>query len=683
MSARVPRDRALARQAARRRRHARRRAAAAVVVLLLAALAAGLVIGSSGQRGAAGPGRTTVAQQAVPRLAPPGPIPGYLLIADRGNNRMLLVDSARHILWRYPRPGVPLAMPFQFDDDTFFGPRADRIVSNQEDQQTIQIISFPAGRVLWRYGHVNVKGAAAGYLNTPDDAYLLKNGLVSVADAYNCRVIYISPAHTIVKQFGTAGTCAHGPPRTLGAVNGATPLPDHGVLVSEISGSWIDDISAKGHVRWAVQAPVSYPSDPQYLGPNRILLADYAHPGAAVIMTRTGHVLWKYAPSSGPGELNHPSLATLVAPDLIAINDDYRDRVVLVSIRTKRIVWQYGHNDVPGTAPGYLNTPDGLDLLSTAAAQGSRATRALLLRELHRASARGARSASPTAPGTATLAVVPTRLRLAASVERELALRSGSSVILAGGLDASGNSTSGVFRFDPRSGRLTQLGSLPQAFHDAAGALLGSTLLVFGGGTSQSSSTVQSFDLTRGKGRVIGQLPRALSDLVSVTVGNDVYLIGGYDGRSPRAEIYRTSDGVHFQLAGRLPVGLRYPAVAAVGPRILIAGGVGAGGVSSSVYAFDSTTGKTTRVAELPSPVAHAGAAAFGGSVFVVGGADAAGNTVGTISRVDLLQRRAELVPGSIDVSDAGLVVIGSHVFVFGGARQGSAVASIEELQLR
>jgi len=29
---------------------------------------------------------------------------------------------------------------------------------------------------------------------------------------------------------------------------------------------------------------------------------------------------------------------------------------------TGKIVWQYGHTGVPGTAPGYLNDPDGVDV---------------------------------------------------------------------------------------------------------------------------------------------------------------------------------------------------------------------------------------------------------------------------------------------------------------------------------
>jgi hypothetical protein len=313
-------------------------------------------------------GRTAAAQRrpAVPRtranLVLPGPFHGYLLIADRGNNRMLLVDGAKRVLWSYPKrtPG----MPFRFDDDTFFGPALDRIISNQEDQDTIEVIAFPSGRILWRYGHVNVRGDAPGYLNTPDDAYLLPNGLVSVADAYNCRVLFIARSHRVVRQYGTTGVCRHDPPAYLGAVNGATPLPDGGTLISEINGSWIDDIGPSGRLRWAVQAPVSYPSDPQPLPHGRILLADYARPGQVIIMDHRGRVLWRYGPLSGRGELDHPSLAAAFAHGLIAVNDDFRHRVVFISIRTHRIVWQYGRTGVPGLGADHLNTPDGMAFLS-------------------------------------------------------------------------------------------------------------------------------------------------------------------------------------------------------------------------------------------------------------------------------------------------------------------------------
>ena len=107
----------------------------------------------------------------------PGPIDGLVLIADRGNNRLLLVNGASRLVWRYPRAGCRPAYPFRFDDDAFFGPALRTIVSNQEEQDTIQIIGFPSGRILWHYGHVNARGSGAGYLNVPDDAYELFQAL--------------------------------------------------------------------------------------------------------------------------------------------------------------------------------------------------------------------------------------------------------------------------------------------------------------------------------------------------------------------------------------------------------------------------------------------------------------------------------------------------------------------------
>ncbi len=464
--------------------------------------------------------------------------------------------------------------------------------------------------------------------------------------------------------------CRHAPPRYLGAVNGATPLPDGGTLVSEIAGAWVDDIGPTGKVRWAVQAPVSYPSDPQLLGPNRILLADYASPGHAIIMTRTGHVLWRYGPVSGPGALNHPSLATLIAPGLVAINDDFRHRVVIVSIRLHRIVWQYGHTDQPGTAPGYLNTPDGLDLLKTNDAQSS-PVRVRLLKPaapvvVPRSSQGGLRVSIP--------------YRLPAPVEREVAVAHGGAVILAGGLDSGGASTSGVFRMSAATGALASLGSVPQPFHDAAGAILGNSLFVFGGGTAQASSTVQRFDLGTRRGSVVANLPHALSDIAAASTSSGVYLVGGYDARAPRREIYRTTDGTHFTLVARLPVGLRYPAVAALGGTVVIAGGTSPSGASDAVYALDTTTSNVRLLGRLAAPTAHAQAFALGGSVYVAGGVDGAGKVTGAVTKIDPGSRRIVSVAGALPVSDAGTVELQGSALVIGGAASAGTTGAVRRL---
>ena len=290
-----------------------------------------------------------------------GPLPGDLLIADRGNNRMLIVTPAHHVIWQFPRPGSKVSL--YFDDDTFFAPSGHEIISNEEEHQDIIRVSYPSGKLVWRYGHPGQAGSAPGYMNTPDDAYALPGGLVIVADAYNCRVLEIR-GQRIVRILGTTGVCVHNPPASFGDINGDTPLRDGHVLISEINGGYIDDMTLSGKLVHVYRAPVSYASDPQLTRNGNIIVADYARPGGVVILNRhTGAVMWSYRPSSGPGMLDHPSLAAMLPNGDVIVGDDFNDRVVVIDPRTKKIVWQYGHTAVGGTAPGYLHIPDGFEFI--------------------------------------------------------------------------------------------------------------------------------------------------------------------------------------------------------------------------------------------------------------------------------------------------------------------------------
>ncbi len=295
------------------------------------------------------------------------PYAGSLLIADRGNNRLLVMDAARNLHWQYPSAAMP-APPggFYFPDDAFFFHRGTGIISNQEENHTIVEIGYPSGKILWQYGHPGQPGGAPGYLNQPDDAYLLKNGDITVADALNDRILFLSPAGTILGQIGTNGVAVHDPPTGVGYPNGDTPLTDGNVLVSEINGSWITEYTPAGKLVWTLHLPtVNYPSDPQQIGTNLYLLADYDPPAEGRILTikRSGAIVWTYDVLSGDGMLKKPSLAEQLPNGLIMVNDDYRNRVVAIDPRYDTIVWQYGLTDVAGTAPGLLSIPDGFDLL--------------------------------------------------------------------------------------------------------------------------------------------------------------------------------------------------------------------------------------------------------------------------------------------------------------------------------
>ena len=293
------------------------------------------------------------------------PFAGRLMIADRGNDRLIVVNAQKRVLWSFPSHAHP-APPggFYFPDDAFFTHGGAGIISNEEQNERIVQLAFPSGKLLWSYGHPGVAGSEPGYLHEPDDAYLLSDGTVTVADAQNCRVLLISPAKKVTGEIGSPAACTHDPPRYLGSPNGDTPLRDGNILVSEVNGSYVDEITPKGKLLWSVQLPISYPSDPQQLGPDRYLVADYATPGGIYEFNRAGKILWSYHPSSGNGMLNHPSLAERLPGGLIAANDDYRDRVVIIDPKTRKVVWQYGHTGSPGRGPDHLHIPDGFDLLA-------------------------------------------------------------------------------------------------------------------------------------------------------------------------------------------------------------------------------------------------------------------------------------------------------------------------------
>ena len=288
-----------------------------------------------------------------------------LLVADRGNNRLLVLDTSNNIIWRFPSRLAPHdRYGFFFPDDAFFIRHGTEIISNQEEGETIQQIGYPSGKVLWEFGHQRQPGSAPGYLHEPDDAYLLKNGQITVADAQNCRVLVINADHTIAHQIGTPASCIHKPPTSLGSPNGDTPLANGDLLASEVQGSWIDELTPAGKLVWSVKLPIAYPSDPQQLGRDRYLLADYTIPGEIIEFNRAGRILYRYDVPSGPGMLNQPSLVELLPSGVFMVNDDYRHRMAAIDPKTKALVWEYGIPDHPGTAPGRLRIPDGFDVLA-------------------------------------------------------------------------------------------------------------------------------------------------------------------------------------------------------------------------------------------------------------------------------------------------------------------------------
>lgn len=301
---------------------------------------------------------------------------GDILIADADNNRILLVTPQKKIVWQYPAPGQPSAL--KDDDDVFFSPTFNEIITNEENNNTIAILNFKTRKVVWTYGHPGVAGSAPGYLHTPDDAFLYDrgSGLITVADIVNQRILFIDrKTKKIIKQYGETRVQRVNPPKTYGAPNGDFPAPNQGMLVTQINGNDAIRLNKNGQVLWTLHFPQAfyYPSDANFTPTGNVIVAFYTNPGAVVIMNpSTGKAVWTYDPSSGPGKLNHPSLAVQLPNGNVLLNDDYNDRVIIIDPKTNQIVWQYGHTGQPGSAPGYLSDPDGVDFLPAGITPGAK-----------------------------------------------------------------------------------------------------------------------------------------------------------------------------------------------------------------------------------------------------------------------------------------------------------------------
>jgi outer membrane protein assembly factor BamB len=300
-------------------------------------------------------------------------IPGDILIADSYNNRIVLVSPQKKILWQFPAPGQTPNLPFARPDDAFFTPGYGGIITNEEDRGTIAIISFRDRRVIWEYGKAGQEGSGPGELNFPDDAFYNRTtDTVTVADIRNQRILFIDrKTKRIVKQYGKTGVYSANPPTTYAAPNGDFPAPGGGMLVTQIGGQDAILLDRSGNVVYTVPFPgITYPSDANFTPSGNIIVADYTNPGQVLIVSPRGKVIWRYDVQSGPGKLNQPSLAVQLPNGDVMLNDDYNDRVIVIDPRTDRIVWQYGHTAVPGSSPGYLNIPDGFDILPNGAVPG-------------------------------------------------------------------------------------------------------------------------------------------------------------------------------------------------------------------------------------------------------------------------------------------------------------------------
>jgi N-acetylneuraminic acid mutarotase len=138
------------------------------------------------------------------------------------------------------------------------------------------------------------------------------------------------------------------------------------------------------------------------------------------------------------------------------------------------------------------------------------------------------------------VARLPVPLRYAA-----VAAVNGKILIIGGTTPTS--TSEDIYRFDPSTGTVLQIGRLAQPITHAGAATLGPSVFLIGGrGENLDSQTdrVWSIDPSSGTVHAAGRLPRALSDAGVLSIGNAILVAGG-----------RTSEGTQATVGELVPAG--------------------------------------------------------------------------------------------------------------------------------
>ena len=108
----------------------------------------------------ASPGEVTRRRLGLPRLPPDAPLQGYLLIADRDNNQIIIVSEEADRL-ALPSGGLGRGQSFAGPDDAFLTPDGGSIITNEEFADTIAIIRLARKPQIWsKPGHAGSPGCA-------------------------------------------------------------------------------------------------------------------------------------------------------------------------------------------------------------------------------------------------------------------------------------------------------------------------------------------------------------------------------------------------------------------------------------------------------------------------------------------------------------------------------------------
>lgn len=188
------------------------------------------------------------------------------------DNRVFIVDQNDHILWQYGQAGVTGAGPNQLNTpvhslylNSFPYHLGPHVLITDQGNQRIILVNF-GRQIVWQYGTTGAAGNGANQLNNPNSAEVLPNGHILIADENNNRVIEIRPNGTIFKTFTAGGTVS-------GAAF-ASRLPNGHTLITDSNNNRIVEVDGNDNVTWQYFTNLQAGSNPSPLPTRAIRLSN-------------------------------------------------------------------------------------------------------------------------------------------------------------------------------------------------------------------------------------------------------------------------------------------------------------------------------------------------------------------------------------------------------------------------
>jgi len=196
-----------------------------------------------------------------------------------------------------------------------------------------------------------------------------------------------------------------------------------------------------------------------------------------------------------------------------------------------------------------------------------------------------------------------------------------------------------------------------------------------------ASDRLTRFDPRSGRYTDLAPLPEALNHIGIATHDGAIYVAGGY-GRRTNAD---TSDRFYrYDVAAdrwarlpNMPAPRAATGVGAIGDRLIVAGGALDSVARSQTFAYDFARRRWSRLPDMPSRREHVGATVAGGKLYVLGGRSPNSLAVDTAERFDPRTGTWEELP-AMPVPTGGLAAatVDGDPIAIGGGDDGAATVT-------